>query len=443
VKNLVGPNGEDAVATQTRHSFVPQTPENFTYDADGNLTQDGRWTYAWDAENRLVAMETLPSVASAFSVLKQKLEFVYDAQGRRVDKKVSTWSGSQWSVVSDSRFLYDGWNLLAEFSVDPSTLTFTLTRSYTWGLDLSGSAQGAGGVGGLLAINAGAATYATAYDGNGNLMGLANAADGTLAAEYEYDPFGNVIKSTGPAANACPFGFSTKYTDSETGLAYYGLRYYNPTQGRWLSRDPSEEQGGANLYGFVGNDPQDSVDYFGLFGDGQRANGGKTETFVTIEVGLSSKSLVHSYRTIRVPITKGHSDFYGYTEEESGESGGFDYVQEDHGLTNPYLQPERHFRKPSATEAEVDAAIKACSKEEFQRAMHRRQDGYSHYDKDYRWDPLHGEFGHAFTLKAPQGMHFPGTLPDEDMVAWGQANEHTKTKVAEWKKNCQCGKKQH
>jgi RHS repeat-associated protein len=60
-----------------------------------------------------------------------------------------------------------------------------------------------------------------------------------------------------------PFGFSTKYTDTETNLVYYGFRYYNPSTGRWLNRDPIEEQGGINLYSFVGNNPISSFDYLG------------------------------------------------------------------------------------------------------------------------------------------------------------------------------------
>ena len=62
----------------TGNIFLPQTPENFTYEADGNLTQDGRWTYAWDAENRLVNMTSL-STGPAGSLLK--LDFSYDYQG--------------------------------------------------------------------------------------------------------------------------------------------------------------------------------------------------------------------------------------------------------------------------------------------------------------------------------------------------------------------------
>jgi len=59
--------------------------------------------------------------------------------------------------------------------------------------------------------------------------------------------------------------FSTKFYDWETGLYYYGYRYYNPSTGRWLSRDPIEEAGGMNLYGFVGNSPVTGFDVNGMF----------------------------------------------------------------------------------------------------------------------------------------------------------------------------------
>ena len=58
--------------------------------------------------------------------------------------------------------------------------------------------------------------------------------------------------------------FSTKYLDPETGFYYYGFRYYDPNLGRWLTRDPIEEQGGLNLYGFCGNDAVNRVDRLGL-----------------------------------------------------------------------------------------------------------------------------------------------------------------------------------
>jgi len=58
---------------------------------------------------------------------------------------------------------------------------------------------------------------------------------------------------------------STKLRDRESGWYYYGYRYYDSTDGRWLSRDPIEESGGYNLYGFVSNNAVNSFDHLGLF----------------------------------------------------------------------------------------------------------------------------------------------------------------------------------
>ena len=65
-------------------------------------------------------------------------------------------------------------------------------------------------------------------------------------------------------AKVSPFRFSTNYDDDESDLLYYGYRYYNPSTGRWLSRDPIEEQGGVNLYGYVRNNPINYGDALGL-----------------------------------------------------------------------------------------------------------------------------------------------------------------------------------
>ncbi len=90
------------------------------------------------------------------------------------------------------------------------------------------------------------------------------AAIATPPVQQEYGPFGEVIRATGPMAKANPFRFSTKYQDDETDLLYYGYRYYNASTGRWISRDPTDEAGGANLYESVRNDGLDYVDARGL-----------------------------------------------------------------------------------------------------------------------------------------------------------------------------------
>ncbi len=237
--------------------YVPQQPENFQYDADGNLTNDGRWQYVWDAENRLITMIVNTNVGPQY-----KLAFAYDLEGRRISKVVST----NGVAISSNIFLYDGWNLVATLS--PSG---ALINSFMWGPDLSGQAggaiNGAGGVGGLLeATYYGASTTNCfpAYDGNGNIMALVNAANGQIVANYEYGPFGEVVRTTGPMAKANPFRFSTKYQDNESDQLYYGYRYYDPSTGRWPNRDPIQERGGLNLYGFVKNTPLTIVDKLGL-----------------------------------------------------------------------------------------------------------------------------------------------------------------------------------
>ncbi len=197
---------------------------------------------------------------------KRKLEFAYDGQGRRVSKKAYKWDGSTWAPDSSRLFLYDGWNLAAELLLNPSTSTFNLNSSYAWGLDLSGSLQGAGGVGGLLftqILDPGTQTlkpHSAAFDGNGNVIGYVDMATGAKSATYEYNAFGETLIADGSVAVQFVFRFSTKYAETETGFLYYGQRYYNPTAGRWLNRDPMEERAGLNAYAFIVNTPVDAID---------------------------------------------------------------------------------------------------------------------------------------------------------------------------------------
>jgi hypothetical protein len=128
----------------------------------------------WDAENRLkVVFPTAPTANS------KKLAFTYDYMNRRVRKQVFDWDVSAgggagaWSATpsKDLQFVYDQWNLL----IDLDGLNGNaVLRKYTWGLDLSGSLYGAGGVGGLLAVGdssvpEGGGHYIYFYDANGNV----------------------------------------------------------------------------------------------------------------------------------------------------------------------------------------------------------------------------------------------------------------------------------
>lgn len=281
----------DITSTNSGNIFLAQTPEQFGYDADGNLTNDGRWSYYWDAENRLTNM-TSQSTAPLGS--KLKLDFLYDYQGRRIQKLVSTNNGSSYVAEYTNRFAYDGWNLIATLNPQSSIL-----QSFEWGLDLSGSMQGAGGVGGLLEVSEIANSQITncfaAYDGNGNVAALLNASDGAATTQYQYGPFGEVIRASGPLAKANPVRFSTKYQDNESDILWYGCRYFCSVDGRWLIRDLIEEEGGLNLYGIVRNDIVDSCDYLGYSPCCTGPTWGKSGTFQTVTETTSGHSYVRYY----------------------------------------------------------------------------------------------------------------------------------------------------
>ena len=287
VESSVDVGGQTVTAKREGHRWVPPAQETLSYDADGNLVEDGRWEYTWDGENRLIGMETT-SLAAAVGVPTVRLEFGYDAWGRRVMKRVWDVDGSTETLRNDVRFVYHGWNLVAEMEMkgDAEDAPVAgsgvvnrpfLRRSYLWGEDLAGVVAGgadlggdvgAGGVGGLLAVTRhergaqGEETYWACADLNGNVIGLISAATTKLAV-YEYDPFGMPMRVNEPEEGLNPIRFSSKYVDAETGLSYYGHRLYSADIGRWLNRDPIGERGGINLYGMVGNGGVTRIDVLG------------------------------------------------------------------------------------------------------------------------------------------------------------------------------------
>lgn len=275
-------HAEDSSATtETNHSgkvFVPPASYTHAYDADGNTLQaDGRWNLVWDAENRLAQAITTTAAAST-GVPDLRLTFGYDARSRRISKKVEKRANpmASWEMLNDMRFIYEGWNLVAEVELCltandvpvPGNRPY-LRRSYVWGPDLSGNLDGAGGVGGLLgmtrherAVKA-SESYWAANDLNGNVIGLSSSTVARYAV-YEYDASGSPVRINEPEPELNPVRFSSKYTDLEIGLCYFGHRYYSPETDRWLSRDPIAETGGLNLYGMANNDLINRIDILGM-----------------------------------------------------------------------------------------------------------------------------------------------------------------------------------
>ena len=144
---VTGVSVVSGATTVSGKMILPPATQSFLYDADGNLTNDLVWSYTWDGENRLIQMVSAPGMASTNRL---RLAFEYDWAGRRIRKTVTRLDTS--AVILDNKFLYDGWNLIAELNGTNNNVI----RSYAWGLDLSGSLpdgpNGAGGVGGLLMV---------------------------------------------------------------------------------------------------------------------------------------------------------------------------------------------------------------------------------------------------------------------------------------------------
>ena len=169
--------------------------------------------------------------------------------------------------VSDLAF---GWLPVVEVDAKGVTAAYPTDRSYCWGLDVTGTLHGAGGVGGLLLTTDGTRHHIPLYDANGNVQGLINANTGAMEAVYSYSAFGELLGYKNPVggthAQDNPIRFASKYYDSETGLYQYNHRFYSPKLGRFITRDPVGEYGGLNLYAYCANRPVDRWDYLGLDG---------------------------------------------------------------------------------------------------------------------------------------------------------------------------------
>ena len=236
------------------------TPFSPVYDANGNLIDNGNGTtYIWDDANHLKVVQTA----------QNRVEFQTNGLGWRVQKRV--YDVTAQTLQGSTRFIYDGANLLEELDDSPFTTNQSpsLKRAYTHGLDLSLSQEGAGGIGGILCVtlynSSPVSHFYPGFDGNGNILDWVDDS-GAVQAHFNYLAFGKIRSRSGTAADMIPLRWSSKYQDDETGLLYFGNRYYAPSLGRWISRDPIEESGGTNLYGYCGNEPIGRLDFNGLWG---------------------------------------------------------------------------------------------------------------------------------------------------------------------------------
>lgn len=268
------------------------------YTADGGLTGFGGLTFAYDSGSRLTSVSSNGVVIAAYD---------YDAFDRRVRKV---------TPEAETMFVYDGWNLVLEEVAHTNGAVDRI--EYVWGRDLSGTLDGAGGVGGLLYLKHNGAIYIPLYDANGSVIGYLDAT-GNLVVSFTYDAFGNELSSTTsvpcsliPDPSLFHFRYSTKYLDPETGLYYYGYRFYSPVLARWLTRDPIEEQGGLNLYAFCGNNGINKYDARGLSeSDVRQILNQVAPFFREINCPISADMFSYAYALkVQPPLDEAHGRFF-------------------------------------------------------------------------------------------------------------------------------------
>lgn len=191
-----------------------------SYDLNGNMSNDGIRAFSWNARNQLASIGTTT--------------FQYDGTGRRSQNGAGV------------GFVYDGLNPVQEI--------------------VSGTPRAnllAGGLDEFFARTDSGGTSSFLTDALGSTLALADST-ATVQTQYTFDPFGNTTSTGASSTNALQY---TGRENDGSGTYYYRARYYNATLGRFISEDPVGFLGGqANLYAYVGDDPIDFTDPYGLFG---------------------------------------------------------------------------------------------------------------------------------------------------------------------------------
>lgn len=238
-----GTNGANTIAV-TAKDFSPSqntqtkswsttmsagTTATYTYDGNGNMTGDESRTFQWDAKNRLTRIVYFGTNAST--------EMAYDGLDRRVSIVEKDGTGT---VVSSKSFVWDG------LSIADQRIGSTVSRQYF----SEGWRDASAGT-----------NYFYGRDHLGSVREVVNSSSSVLT-RYGYDAYGRVTKLSGTVES--DFQYTGHYAHSPSGLYLAPFRAYDAELGRWISRDPIGEEGGINLYGYVGNNPINAIDPLGL-----------------------------------------------------------------------------------------------------------------------------------------------------------------------------------
>jgi len=218
------------------------------YDNAGNQTTritynvpNKGWAYTWNDENKLVKAEQIKGAE------KRTVTFAYDPFGRRVEKKLTAAVGGQIKLTTWT-YAYDNEDVVLETMAEGIT---TIVTHYIHGP----------GIDEPLALEREGQFYFYHADHLGSVTTITDGSR-NVVQNYTYDSFGMVIPQNSFRNS---FTFTGREWDKETGLYYYRARYYDPMEGRFISKDPISFAGGdVNLYAYVENNPVNWIDPSGL-----------------------------------------------------------------------------------------------------------------------------------------------------------------------------------
>ncbi|MBU2756119.1 RHS repeat protein, partial [Acidithiobacillus sp. BN09-2] len=226
--SMQAPEGSWTATYNDVNELVSRDDHTYSYDANGNMTGDGIRTYTWDAENRLVGIGYVDHP-------EKKTSFQYDGLNRR-----AVMVETHGSESTTSTFLWDGTDLLR-------VQTGSAMKWYYPQGEIHGTES-------LFYVS----------DRLGSVRETVNQ-DHLITARMSYTAYGETQTTLTPFIGKAPdYRYAGLFFHEQSGLYLAVFRAYDPSAGRWISRDPIGEDGGVNLYAYSKSVPINNNDSLGL-----------------------------------------------------------------------------------------------------------------------------------------------------------------------------------
>lgn len=269
--NRVQTNNEQLVYNAL-NQLISHANTEFSYDAQGNLLKK-----VLDGEETWFESNILSQLTSIEKADQTALTFSYDPFGRLLVEKHLDVKGENKKAIGTTRYFYLGYQEIG--TLTPTGAIESLKIPGLHGDELSVTS---------IAFEIKGETYIPLHDIAGNVAHLINPQNRQVLESYEYTAFGQVsiFNAEGQQEDTSLVGnswqFAEKRSDGKSGLILFGLRFYDPTTGRWISQDPIGLLDGPNSYAYLHNNPLNNLDRFGLATESNSQN--KFEKYMYGEV---------------------------------------------------------------------------------------------------------------------------------------------------------------